>query len=151
MNTSTKRRLQLIKLKKLLLLKKVLFGLNMFVWVSLIISHLTYVLFYACATYIKLFFKYAGIVSAAIGIYDFYEDDFTELIEKIDDDEIDFYGTYTYVGAYMMFATGCLVMLVGLLGAIAIIKENHVLMFVVKQKVFYFFVLFMIKTILICL
>jgi hypothetical protein len=126
------KRTRLLKLSRLMAVKKALFGLNMFIWVK-IYSFKLIILFYTNKSN-RIINKLAGAAAASIGIYFSIKDNFTEIIEKIEDTSIDFNWVYIYIGADIMFWIGCIVSVAGLLGAIAIIKENHFLLFVVTEK-----------------
>jgi hypothetical protein len=120
-----------VKLATLLTVKKVLFGLNFFVWVSSkkIMPHQKNTPFL-----FLLIEKAAGCTAACIGIWFRIERDYITLIQRLDEAEINLSAGNIYLGANLLISIGSIIAFVGILGSFSIIKENKILIIIVKKK-----------------
>ncbi|CAF0765870.1 unnamed protein product [Brachionus calyciflorus] len=99
------------KLNFLLAIKKIVFGINIFIWA-------------------------AGCTAACIGIWFRVERDFTTLIQRIEEADINFTSGYILLGANLLISIGATIAFVGLLGSLSVSKENEKLLFLYSALMF---------------
>lgn len=114
------------KLTFLLAVKKILFGVNFFIWVSWIFMIRRQILW---KLFWKIVLKAAGCAAACIGIWFRVERDFTTLIQRIEESDITLTSASILIGANLLISIGAIIAFVGLLGSISVTKENDILLF----------------------